>query len=184
VAALVADLTAKDPAARPASAYVAAARAGYLRDAEAAGSLAPPPPGAWQVPPPARAVADQPTLAGAPLLVPPTRRAATWRDRMPAGRGGLLAMAAVVLIAGLAIAGLTGWLLAAAAGQPAHHPRAGVTRPTHSATVTHRAQEHRHGPPGDNGRGDGGGGNSNGNGDGGGQGDGNGGGGDGGGGGG
>jgi eukaryotic-like serine/threonine-protein kinase len=70
VAELVLDLTAGDPAARPASAGEVAMRAGRLRDAlagrPAAGQLASPPGG----PPPAGAMGAEPaTLAGGPVTL-------------------------------------------------------------------------------------------------------------------
>ena len=67
VAELVLDLTAKDPAARPASAGEVAVRAGRLRDALAGRPTAAPPTSEPGRPPPARAMGAVPvTLAGDP----------------------------------------------------------------------------------------------------------------------
>ena len=68
VAELVLDLTARDPAARPASAGEVAARAGRLRDALAGRPTAAPPASEPGGPPPARAMGAEPvTLAGDPV---------------------------------------------------------------------------------------------------------------------
>ena len=68
VAELVLDLTAKDPAARPASAGEVAVRAGRLRDALAGRPTAAPPASEPGRPPPARAMGAEPvTLAGDPV---------------------------------------------------------------------------------------------------------------------
>ena len=73
-AELVLDLTAKDPAARPASAGEVAARAGRLRDALAGRPTAAPPASEPGGPPPARAMGAEPvTLAGDPVRWPETR---------------------------------------------------------------------------------------------------------------
>ena len=70
VAELVLDLTAKDPAARPASAGEVAVRAGRLRDALAGRPTAAPPASEPGRPPPARAMGAEPvTLAGDPVLL-------------------------------------------------------------------------------------------------------------------
>jgi serine/threonine-protein kinase len=70
-AELILDLTARDPAARPASAGEAAVRAGRLRDALAGRSTAAPPGGEPASPPPARATGAEPaTLAGGPVPLP------------------------------------------------------------------------------------------------------------------
>src|SRR5262245_6759790 len=138
VAELILDLTARDPAARPASASEVAARAGRLRDALAGPPGGPPPAGATGAEP-ATLAADPVTLVGypvtpggepfafagepAPGMVPGHRRAR--RDGMRPGRDGMrpgpggtrpgrgvvLAVAGVVLVAGLAA-----WLLAGAFG--------------------------------------------------------------------
>jgi serine/threonine-protein kinase len=69
-AELVLDLTAKDPAARPASAGEVVVRAGRLRDA-LAGRPTPPPPSEPVGPPPARARGAEPvTLVGDPVPMP------------------------------------------------------------------------------------------------------------------
>jgi hypothetical protein len=157
VAELVRDLTARDPAARPASAGEVAMRAAQLRDA-----LAGHPAAAWPAsppggPPPASATGAEPaalaedpvTLAGEPLtlagepfifagepapgMAPARRRPrrAGMRPRrrgMGSGRGLALAVAGVVVVAGLA-----GWLLAGAFGagprpsQPGGSPPAART---------------------------------------------------------
>ena len=68
VAELVLDLTARDPAARPASAGEVAVRAGRLRDALAGRPTAAPPTSEPGRPPPARAMGAEPvTLAGDPV---------------------------------------------------------------------------------------------------------------------
>jgi serine/threonine-protein kinase len=68
VAELVLDLTARDPAARPASAGEVAVRAGRLRDALAGRPTAVPPASEPGGPPPARAMGAEPvTLAGDPV---------------------------------------------------------------------------------------------------------------------
>ncbi len=68
VAELVLDLTARDPAARPASAGEIAVRAGRLRDALAGRPTAAPPASEPGGPPPARAMGAEPvTLAGDPV---------------------------------------------------------------------------------------------------------------------
>jgi eukaryotic-like serine/threonine-protein kinase len=68
VAELVLDLTARDPAARPASAGEVAARAGRLRNALAGRPAATPPAGIPSGPPPAKAMGAGPvTLVGEPL---------------------------------------------------------------------------------------------------------------------
>ena len=70
VAELVLDLTAKDPAARPASAGEVAVRAGRMRDALAGRPTAAPPTSEPGRPPPARAMGAEPvTLAGDPVLL-------------------------------------------------------------------------------------------------------------------
>jgi hypothetical protein len=110
-AALVAELTAKDPAARPASAAAAAERAGCLRDTLAGGTMARGGPG--QAPAAAMAADAQPAtlvqtilpaLADGEAGGPPIHRRPRGGRSWP-GRG--LALAAVAVTAGLA-----GWLLA------------------------------------------------------------------------
>ena len=71
VAELVLDLTARDPAARPASAGEVAVRAGRLRDALARRPDGGPPAGEPGGPPPAKAMGAEPvTLAGGPVPLP------------------------------------------------------------------------------------------------------------------
>jgi hypothetical protein len=146
VAELVRDLTARDPAARPASADEVAVRAARLRDAlagrPAAARPASPPGG----PPPARATGAEPvtlagdpvTLAGEPLILAgepapgmaparrrPRREGMRPRPRgMQPGRGVALAVAGVVVVAGLA-----GWLLAGAFGAGPRPSEPGASQP-------------------------------------------------------
>ena len=156
-AELVLDLTATDPAARPASAGEVAVRAGRLREALAGHPAATPPTGIPGDPPSATAMGAGPvtlvgepvsmtggpapwagdpvTLAGAspPDMAPGHRRPRPGRTR-PA-RGVLLAVAGVAVVAGLA-----GWLLAGAFGagrqaQPGG-PQAAVGTPTAPAGRT------------------------------------------------
>ena len=109
LAALIADLTARDPAARPASAAVAAGRAGRIRDgrAGAGDSRAVTPDG---LPAPTGAARAAAPTSADPGMMPP---AGPRRRRLaPAG-----------LAAGLLAAGLLGWLLATAQAGPAPgHP--------------------------------------------------------------
>ncbi len=125
VAALVTDLTAKDPAARPASAAEVAARAGQLRDRMLGRS------GAWAE----GAAAGQPAtaddqLAGALAVARQRRRGGVWPARAlaiarPRPRGGLRS-ARYALIAAAAVAvALLGLVLASAAGgTPPQRPAA------------------------------------------------------------
>ena len=108
LAALIADLTARDPAARPSSAAVVAERAGGIRDGRTA---------------PTRPRVTVPSSAE-PGLTPP---AGLRRRRLaPAGLG-----------VGLLAAGLLGWLLATAqAGPGPGHPaqaRSGQSASTHAS---------------------------------------------------
>jgi len=101
VAGLIAELTAKDPAARPASAGEVAERAGRLRDDLAAGAtavLASEPGGPLAA---AREALQPATLVGAPAASAAPARPA---HRRRTGR-------AVALAVALVVAGLTGWLL-------------------------------------------------------------------------
>jgi eukaryotic-like serine/threonine-protein kinase len=133
VAALILELTAEDPAVRPASAGEVAVRAGQLRDALAGGAAAP----RASEPPVMTAGAEQATLAGEPLIpaaepvtlaglpaAAPAHRPLLW-DRMRPGRAVVLAVAGVAVAAGLA-----GWLLAAAfgAGSPQPSPGGGAAQ--------------------------------------------------------
>ena len=111
LAALIADLTARDPAARPASAAVVAERAGRIRDgradapqspAGARGSRAGAPAG---LPAPTRSVAVTAPSSAEPGHTPPAD--ARRRRLAPAG-----------LAVGLLSAGLLGWLLATAQADP------------------------------------------------------------------
>src|SRR5215831_1101525 len=115
VAELVNELTAQDPAARPASAGQVAVRAGWLRDAlvrEATAQLASepgdPPPAAQNGAGPATH-AEPATLAGIPAqITAPAHRPLLW-DRLRPRRVVVLAVAGVA-----AVAGLAGWLLGGA----------------------------------------------------------------------
>jgi len=148
VAALVTDLTAKDPAGRPASAADVATRAARLAGTPAAPVAAEPAPITAQIPVAAGPVPEQATLAGTPLPLAPTRGAAAWRDRLAArraaltGRAATLALAATAVAAGLAIAGLSGWLLTSGGPGPAHRPAAGP--PPASSSPPHRPHHHHH----------------------------------------
>jgi len=144
LATLAAELTAKDPAARPASAAVVAERAGHLRDTLAHGTVIHGGPG--DTPPPAPAADTQPATLIQTL--PPARadhhaaRRPPIHRRLRGGRPGpgrslALALAAVALVAGLA-----GWLLASASGGPSPASPAGppaaraASGPPASRTVT------------------------------------------------
>jgi serine/threonine-protein kinase len=150
VAALIADLTAKDPADRPASATEVAARAARLRDAPAAA----PSPDVNSAPAasaPLKADSGQwdalrPTLAGLPgetltnLGVADADYAGPGgRERRPPGlpqrrarRPLMLAAAAIAIVAGLAV-----WLLIPGTATPQRHPAAGghAAAPAASRTV-------------------------------------------------
>ncbi|HEY1343388.1 MAG TPA: serine/threonine protein kinase [Streptosporangiaceae bacterium] len=139
VAELILDLTASDPAARPASAGEVAARAGRLRDAlagrPAAAQPASPPGG----PPPAGEVGVEPaTLIGEPFAFAGERAPGTVPDHrrprrhgMRTGRRGMRTGRVVVLaVAGVAlVAGLAGWLLADAFGAGPRPAQPGGPRP-------------------------------------------------------
>ena len=152
-AELVLDLTATDPAARPASAGEVAARAGRLRDALAGHPTAAPPAGEPGGPPAAQAMGLEPvTLAGGPVPwagepatltdtsppdMPPTHRRPR-RAGMGPRRKGMRPARVVLAVAGVAVvAGLAGWLLAGAFGagpQPAAGaPGAAARTPTSPA---------------------------------------------------
>jgi len=129
VAALVAELTAKNPAARPASAAAVAERAGRLRDSPADGTVRR---GADQIPPVSTAIDAQPvTLVHA---IPPdiAEGLPPAHGRRPGARswhGRGVALAAVAVIAGL-----TGWLLASALGgvSPSHPAQSPAARASSS----------------------------------------------------
>jgi eukaryotic-like serine/threonine-protein kinase len=147
VARLILELTAGDPAARPGSAGEVATRARRLRDA-LAGDAAVQPPAESPIlasEPSARAMGAEPgmlagepvtlagepaTLAGAPVNLAGEPAPATeghWRllrDRMRPGRGVVLAVAGVAVVAGLA-----GWLLAGAFGAGSPRPQPGASQP-------------------------------------------------------
>jgi serine/threonine-protein kinase len=129
VAALVADLTAKDPAVRPAPASQVALRAGLLRDAMTAGRVIH-----------LRSRPDQScgTLAGALPHLPPVA-AMPARRPVPARRPGTarsrrsMRAVAPVLAAALAV-GLLGVLLAGMSGSVLLHQAA--RPPAHSSAVS------------------------------------------------
>jgi len=119
-AALVAELTAKDPLARPPGAGVVAERAGRLRDAMTSRSTLPLDIG------PDRFAALAPAL---PRPAGPRRRL---RDRMPSGRAAALAAGVLVAVvmAGIMLSGL----LSAARSRPqAAPPPPAAARPRASA---------------------------------------------------
>jgi hypothetical protein len=146
VAALVGELTAKDPARRPAGAAVVAARAAKLRDAL---GITAPPSGTGQAAlgphraDPATLPLAVPAAAGAPDGMLPRRPATAWAARAgwrPRRRltsqgmaGRLLPLAVAAVVAG----GLAGWLLASSTGaagtagagrHPAGRPAASTAR--------------------------------------------------------
>ena len=130
VAGLVGELTAKDPAARPASAGDVAQRAERLRDVLAGGATAVLP-------------SEPVTLAGVPAPGSPPGRP----HRL------LLAVAGAVVVAGLAL-----WLLASAFGgtSPQHRPgipHAVARTPATSAERTPPGHRHGHGQGHDHGQG-------------------------------
>jgi serine/threonine-protein kinase len=124
-AALIDELTAKHPAARPASAAEVASRAGRVRDAMTSGATIrlPVPP---QPMPATRGYTRPVTLAGLqePTLPSPRRRLGSGRTR----RGSMVMLTA----SGAAlVVGLAGWLAAAGSGSPA-------TTPARHLAATHR----------------------------------------------
>ena len=134
VAGLILELTAKDPAARPASAGEVAARAGQLRDALTGGAAAPLASGSPATKTGAEPVTlagDPPVLAGEPAtlaglpaaVAAPAHRPLLW-DRIRPRRGVVLAVAGAAVAAGLA-----GWLLAGAFGAGSPQPRPGGPQP-------------------------------------------------------
>ena len=138
VAALVADLTAMDPADRPASAADVAARADWLRGRLSAGHLSQHP-DHWLVPPAGPAGAARPTLRADAWPPPPADQARAHR-LAASRRAGLLA----VIIA-LAVS-LAGWRIAdgsgaasppgPAANSPAASPAAGHFVDVNGAALT------------------------------------------------
>ncbi len=118
VAELVLDLTARDPAARPASAGEVAVRAGRLRDALARRPTAAPPASEPGGPRAGRAAARCPGPA------PGRQGMRPGRQEMRPGRGVLFAVAGVAVVAGLA-----GWLLAGAFGAGPGQPQPGGPPP-------------------------------------------------------
>src|SRR6266568_6866241 len=138
MAALVAELTAKDPAARPASAGMVGARAGRLRDAVAEGTVflaSPPSPTLADAQPPTLTDAGEATLADAPVpgrLAGYSQRRRGWPS---AGRGVLLAVVAAAVTAGLA-----GWLLAGAFAAGPHYPATQTTAAAPRASAAGMAE--------------------------------------------
>jgi serine/threonine-protein kinase len=132
LAALIARLTAKNPAGRPATAALVAQEARRIRDgftgpgdfpAPTRPDQAPPPNAAASPAPPAAAMPPAAAARHAPPPVPPPRRR----------------LAAAGLAAGILAAGLLGWLLATAGshppqGSPAPGRPAQAGRPATSAT--------------------------------------------------
>ena len=108
LAALIARLTAKDPAGRPATAALAAQEARRIRDGFTGPADFPAPTRPDQVPPPA---------AAPPTTARPRRRR----------------LAAAGLAAGLLAVGLLGWLLATAGSHPSPGSPARAGRPARSA---------------------------------------------------
>src|SRR5215469_11091289 len=135
VAGLIGELTAKDPAARPASAGEVAQRAGRLRDAlagDATAVLASEPGG------PPGSTGGEPlpaTLIGSPAPGAAPARPGSQRDRQRPRRGVLLGVACALLVAGLA-----GWLLAgiftAGSAEQPGSPHAGARTPGTPAVRT------------------------------------------------
>ncbi len=130
VAALGAELTARDPAVRPATAGEAARRAGQLRDALTSGAAGRP--GRWPDSPGAQPTgrsaaipdADRATLAEVPLPEPLRRS-----RRLRPARGVAVAVTAAAVTAGLA-----GWLLGgmSSAAAPDQHT---AVRPSATAAA-------------------------------------------------
>jgi len=136
VAGLVLELTATDPAARPASAGEVAVRASQLRDALTGAAAAPQASGSRGTmtgAEPATLAGEPLSLAGEPLslagepvtlagmpaaVAEPTHRPLLW-DRMRPRRGVVLAVAGAAVMAGLA-----GWLLAGVFGAGSQQPGA------------------------------------------------------------
>ena len=142
VAGLILELTAKDPAARPASAGEVTVRAGQLRDA-----LASEPPDTatdagrpcWPVSRPLWPGKRSPWPVCPAAVAAPAHRPLLW-DRMRPRRGVVLAVAGAAVAAGLA-----GWLLAGAfgAGSPQPSPGGGAAPPAtgkSSAPATHTVE--------------------------------------------
>ncbi len=119
VARLVADLTAKDPAARPPTAAEVSRRAALLRDAITAAATLRVDPGSD----PAPTLAEIP-LPGPPPVRPPSRWPSGWRDL--ASHRGFPARLVTLAAAALVVAGLAGLLIGGAFGgnSPAARPPA------------------------------------------------------------
>jgi tRNA A-37 threonylcarbamoyl transferase component Bud32 len=157
VAALVMELTARDPTARPASASQVATRAAQLRDAlrdsRAVKGAAPPPAGPALVPaglPPAGPLASQ-AGATATIAVPlPDGPASSWPPSLDTGWppdlgqdgpgrgwpwwGVALAAAVAVLVAA------TGWLVLSNSGSTPAAPQPAATHPANSTPAAGRVE--------------------------------------------
>ena len=142
LATLIADLTARDPAARPASAAVVAGRAGRIRDGRAdardrradARDRRTATPDGFRAPIGA-ARATVPTSAEPPVMPPGvTPPGVTPPGVTPPAGPRRRRLAPAGLAAGLLAAGLLGWLLATAQADPARgHPAQGHPAQGHSA---------------------------------------------------
>ena len=129
VAVLVADLTARDPAMRPASAADVAARAAALRDGLAGTTIN------MRGADPLTRSAGQGDTAYLSVPAEPDPWLSEAAQHRPRRRGpGPLALAAAV--AAIVIIGLGGWVLAGSPGSAAHGPAAGSSNPPgHLVTV-------------------------------------------------
>src|SRR5262249_49771044 len=104
VAALVSELTAKDPAARPPGADAAAIRAGRPREALMGGQAGHPRPTVFLAPEArtaAEPAAEPATLADIPVVGSPGADQPGWRSRTWPRRGVLLALVGTAVVAGL-----------------------------------------------------------------------------------
>ena len=129
VAELISELTARDPAARPATAGEVAWRAGQLRDALTGSATARPARNPGGSSPVTQLLADPVTLTGLPAV---DEAPAGRRDGARRRRGAVLAVAAAI-----AVAGLAGWLLRGGVGaaSPQHSP--GTPLPAASTPAAH-----------------------------------------------
>ena len=144
LAALIRDLTAKDPAARPATAAGVAARAGRIRDGRA-GMVDAPAPAGEVTPAGGAAAAGSMAAAGSATREDGSVRS-IWPEAAPGpgrrrpGRRRRMS-ATLALTAGIVAAGLLGWQLATAQDSPAQprpvssgrHPAGGPAQPAASA---------------------------------------------------
>ncbi len=131
VAALIAQLTARDPGARPPSAADVAIRAGQLRDALAGGVTIASAAGPGATPPtrvfaqPGTLGDERATLAGLPAAAPRLAHRRLRHGTARPGRGVVLAAAAAAVV-------LAGWLLAGVSG--AARPQQAATSPATPGT--------------------------------------------------